>query len=293
MNSVSALSEQAYEFPHFGLFSTYFLRDFFREKRIGVFAEPDGERYAAVFENAIHRFTPSREQLTRRNKRFLFYARPEDHAARNLFELGMLSLVALVNDSRFNASKWTFRGIGSISVGQTLELAPGVPIEILPKTSLQEYIELLPNFDVGLSLMLTPHPSLVPLEMASAGIWTVTNTFANKTADRLRTISTNLIGVKPTVDGICAGLWEASSRVDDIDSRLAGAKVNWPSDWTSAFPVETMKKLNAFLAERGDAAPEDGKVIGDERAIFVGAAHQGTASDGGAMSVALTKSESA
>ena len=156
MNSVSALFQQAYEFPHFGLFSTNFLHDFFRERRIGVFAEPHGDRNAGVFQNAIHRFTPSRERLTRKHKQLLFYARPEDHAARNLFELGMLALVALVADPRFDASNWKFRGIGSISVAQTLELAPGVPIEILPKMSLQEYIDVLPEFDVGLSLMLTP-----------------------------------------------------------------------------------------------------------------------------------------
>jgi glycosyltransferase involved in cell wall biosynthesis len=278
MNSVSALFEQAYEFPHFGLFSTNFLLDFFRQKRIGVFAQPHGERYAAAFENAIHRFTPSRQQLTRNVKRLLFYARPEDHAARNLFELGMLSLVALVTDPRFDCSNWIFRGIGSISVGQTLELAPGVPIEILPKMSLQDYTDLLPNFDVGLSLMLTPHPSLVPLEMAAAGMWTVTNTFANKSADRLRAISTNLIGVKPTVAGIRDGLWEASSKVHDIDMRLAGAKVHWPTDWTSAFPVETMQKLKDFLSEHNDtpggvtALRADAEVIGDERAIFFGSA---------------------
>ena len=33
--------------------------------------------------------------------------------------------------------------------------------------------------------MYTPHPSLVPIEMASAGMLTVTNTFENKTADAL------------------------------------------------------------------------------------------------------------
>jgi hypothetical protein len=190
----------------------------------------------------------------------------------------MLSLVALVSDPRFDASNWKFRGIGSINVAETLELATGVPIEILPKMSLQEYIDVLPNFDVGLSLMLTPHPSLVPLEMASAGMCTVTNTFANKTADRLTAISTNLIGVAPTVDAIRDGLREASSRVHDIDARLAGAHVHWPIDWASAFPLETMKKLNDFLREHNDAPrgvtairPNE-EVTNDERAILVGGA---------------------
>ena len=44
---------------------------------------------------------------------------------------------------------------------------------------------LLRDHDVGLALMYTPHPSLVPIEMASAGMLTVTNTFENKTAEAL------------------------------------------------------------------------------------------------------------
>ena len=39
-------------------------------------------------------------------------------------------------------------------------------MELLPRVSLEEYQLLLPGYDVGLSLMLTPHPSLVPLETA-------------------------------------------------------------------------------------------------------------------------------
>lgn len=255
MNSVSALFRQAYEFPHFALFSTSFILDYFREQRIGVFGKQGSEAYCAVFYNAIQRSSPSRDQLARDKKRLLFYARPEDHAARNLFELGMMSLVALLRDPQFDAANWSFHGIGSISLNQAIELAPGVPIEIVPKTSLQKYIELLPSFDVGLSLMLTPHPSLVPLEMAAAGMWTVTNTFANKTAERLKAISTNLIGVEPTVAGVCEGLLKAISNVNDLESRLAGAEVTWPTDWTSAFPSETMEKMEAFLGNSDAVAP--------------------------------------
>ena len=109
----------------------------------------------------------------------------------------MIALATLVQDPRVDLYGGR-SGIGSMG-GNTLELKPGLPFELVPKTSLQEYIRIMPNYDVGLSLMLTPHPSLVPIEMASAGMWTVTNTLANKTAERLQAISTNLIGVQPTV----------------------------------------------------------------------------------------------
>ena len=248
MNSISALFQQAYTFPQVTLFSTDLLRDFFRREKIGVFARPDGEADAIVFSNAIQSFYPTRELLTRSRRRLLFYSRQEEHASRNLFELGMMALAALANDTRVDMTNWSFHGIGSMG-GNLLELKPGVPLDLVPKTNLQDYIQMMPSFDVGLSLMLTPHPSLVPIEMAAAGMWTVTNTLANKTAERLRAISTNLIGVDATVDGIVDGLVQAMSRVDDLDERLSGAKVNWPTDWNKAFPEQSIERIRAFLDE--------------------------------------------
>ena len=250
MNSISALFQEAYTFPQVTLFSTELLQEFFCRERIGVFANPGGEADAAVFSNAIQTFHPTRDQLTRTRRRLLFYSRQEEHASRNLFELGMMALAALVQDPRVDLSGWSFHGIGSMG-GNMLELKPGLPLELVPKTSLQEYIRMMPSYDVGLSLMLTPHPSLVPLEMASAGMWTVTNTLANKTPERLRAISTNLIGVQPTVGGIVDGLVQAMTRVGEIDERLAGARVDWPTDWDHAFPAESIGRIRAFLGELG------------------------------------------
>ena len=248
MNTNTALLRQAYDFPQFGLFSTALLRDYFARERIGVFAAPGGEGRSAVFSNAIQRFSPTRARLARPGRRILFYARPEEHAARNMFEMGIAALVALFSDPAVRAAGWTAHGIGSTGTADRLELAPGAVLRMVPKTSLQGYIALLPTFDVGLSLMLTPHPSLVPLEMAAAGLPTVTNTFANKTAEALGAISPNLIGVAPTLDGIVDGLRAAIARVGDVEGRLAGAAaMTWPTDWDAAFPDDAMARVNAFL----------------------------------------------
>ena len=248
MNSISALFQEAYTFPQVTLFSTELLRDFFAREKIGVFAQPGNEADAIVFSNAIQTFHPTRELMTRARRRLLFYSRQEDHASRNLFEMGMMALAALANDPRVDLTNWSFHGIGSMG-GNLLELKPGVPLELVPKTNLQDYIRMMPSYDVGLSLMLTPHPSLVPLEMAAAGMWAVTNTLANKTSERLREISTNLVGVRATVGSIVDGLVHAMSRVDLLDERLAGAKVNWPTDWNQAFPGETIARIRTFAGE--------------------------------------------
>ncbi len=249
MNSISALFQQAYNFPQICLFSTALLQEFFHQNEIGIFARPGGEANACVFSNAIQKFHPTAALLSRQKRRLLFYARPEEHAARNMFELGMIALALLAKDPRVDLTSWSFFGVGSIGEAAVLELAPGVPLELVPKTSLEEYIKLMSTFDVGLSLMLTPHPSLVPLEMAAAGMWTVTNTFANKTVEALQEISTNLIGVEPTVPAIVDGLVTAMSRVDETEQRLAGAELTWPTDWKVAFPDDTVQRMREFLGQ--------------------------------------------
>jgi hypothetical protein len=187
--------------------------------------------------------------MRHRERRILFYARPEAHASRNLFELGLMALAELARSPGFDRDKWKFYGMGSIGGATKVRLAPDVSMEMLPKTDLQTYTERLPSHDIGLSLMLTPHPSLVPLEMASAGMWTVTNTFENKTAEALKTISTNLIAVEPTLEGVLAGLNRAISRVDDYEERMRGARLDWPTDWNDAFEPDAINKIVSFLSD--------------------------------------------
>lgn len=250
MNTIAALFQQSYRFPQFQLFSTPLLRDFFKLNRIGVFSKPGADKNHAVFRNAIQKFKPSINDMRDRERRILFYARPEAHAARNMFELGMMALAELARSPDFDADKWKFYGMGSIGGASKIRLTRDVVLEMMPKTDLQTYTQRLPHHDVGLSLMLTPHPSLVPLEMASAGMWTVTNTFENKTAESLRDISTNLIPVEPTLEGVVAGLKDAISRVDQYDKRLQGSRFNWPTDWDDAFSPAAMKKIVDFLSDR-------------------------------------------
>ena len=134
------------------------------------------------------------------------------------------------------------------TVEKKVALADGVYMRILPKKHLNEYREFLPEFDVGMSLMLSPHPSIVPLEMAAAGMWVVTNTFANKTAENLLKISANLIPAEPTVEALERALARAAEKVEDYDSRLRGARVNWSQDWEKTFNHEFRERLKGFIA---------------------------------------------
>ena len=118
-------------------------------------------------------------------------------------------------------------------------------MRLIPRTDQGAYAALLREHDVGLALMYTPHPSLVPLEMASAGMLTVTNRFENKTPEALAAISSNLLTVEPTVEGIAAGLRAAAAAAGDSARRLTGAEVNWSTRWEQSFPDELLDRVIA------------------------------------------------
>jgi hypothetical protein len=250
MGTYAALADQSYTFPHWAVFSTEFLRDYFRRHGLGVFAEGRewGEQRSLAFENTITsvgRITVP-DIAGRSPKKLLYYARPEPHAARNMFELGMAALTRAVKGGSFGGD-WEFYGIGAVETAGKVPLANGAIMHLLPRQSQETYREVLRAHDLGLSLMYTPHPSLVPIEMASAGMLTVTNTCGNKTANLLREISTNLIAVAPTLEGVQGGLQDAVANIGDYERRVRGSRVKWATSWDQAFPASFVARLKEFL----------------------------------------------
>jgi hypothetical protein len=245
-----ALASQSYNFPHRAVFSTELLRDFFREQRIGVFAEGEeaGDRNSIAFRNAITPITtPNAAELrSHRTKKLLFYARPEQHAARNMFDMAILALNEAIEDGAFGKD-WEFYGIGTSGPAARVPLARRRELVLVPRQSQDDYANLLPGYDLGLSLMYTPHPSLVPLEMASAGMLVVTNTYDNKTASALQEISSNLFGVEPSIEEVARALASSARRIDDVDARVRGAGFQWPRTWSESFNDGVMASILEFL----------------------------------------------
>jgi WsaF, C-terminal domain len=206
------------------------------------------DRLSASFENAITPAAPppAGELAARRPRRLLFYARPEPHAARNMFELGVLALSRALERGAF-ARDWTLHGIGTVRSGRRLHLGGSDWLELLPRAGQAEYGALLREHDVGLALMYTPHPSLVPIEMASAGMLAVTNTFENKTAEALAAISPNLMAAEPTIEGVADALVAASAAVDDVERRVEGSAVRWSRDWDASFGDALLDRIAGWL----------------------------------------------
>jgi hypothetical protein len=251
MGSAAALARASYDLPHAALFSTGLLRDWFAANAIGVFSagREHGERYSATFANAITPVGPvEADDLDRDGpRRLLFYARPEEHASRNLFEVGMMALDAAIASGGF--SGWELAGVGTVELGDgVLELPrSGATLRLVPRGPQADYGRMLSSFDVGLALMYTPHPGLVAIEMAAAGMATVTNTFENKDAAALAGISSNLIAADPTVEGVAAALGAAEARAGQLEDRARGSRVAWPASWDEALGDDVLARIETLL----------------------------------------------
>jgi beta-1,2-rhamnosyltransferase WsaF-like protein/glycosyl transferase family 2 len=249
MGTYAALAAGSYRLPHYALFSTELLRDYFRRHGLGVYADDReaGDRDSASFQNAITAVPrPDAAELAERtSRRLLFYARPEPHAARNMFELGVLALSRALDDGVLEG--WELRGIGARQRGGRIDLGGGARLELLRRADQRAYAELLREHDVGLALMYTPHPSLVPIEMASAGMLTVSNSFDNKTPDALAAISPNLVAAEVSVEAIAAKLGQAVAGVGDVERRVLGSDVQWSRDWDTSFDDALLARVAGWL----------------------------------------------
>ena len=250
MGSFSSLAEKTYSFPHYAIFSTELLRDYFRQNAIGVFANgaAGGEINSISFQNCITSVGDVKPEdiANRTPKKLLFYARPEQHAARNMFELATVALANAIRKGYFSGD-WEFFGIGSVGTTTSVELQPGIQMTLFPRQDQEAYRHLLRQHDLGLSLMYTPHPSLVPIEMAAAGMLVVTNTYANKTVEQLQAISSNILAVEPTIEDVTLGLKRAAAQVDDYDARVKGAEVHWSTTWQESFNETFIERVSDFI----------------------------------------------
>ncbi len=139
---------------------------------------------------------------SRKTKRIVFYGRPE--VPRNLFSLGVDAL-----DRFLSATNPHRDEVELVSVGMAhadIVFSTGQRMKSLGKIPWPDYPRFLSEVDIGLSLMLSPHPSHPPIEMAAAGARVVTNTFAGKC---LSSLTPSIHSVQPTAEEVSAALREA------------------------------------------------------------------------------------
>ena len=196
----------------------------------------------------------------------MFYARPTG-GLRNLFELGVAALEKAVADGTLDPERWEFVGMGesfpAVPLGRGATLVPA------PWLDLAGYAQQMRESDILLSLMLSPHPSYPPLEMAACGGLAVTTAFANKTSEALAELSANIIGVPPTLEGISEGLEAAVARLDDVEGRRAAAAINLPASWRSSLADVVPRLFDELAVLQGSPVREGERSRDDEGTSIV------------------------
>lgn len=244
-SSMYALAIQSYTLPHFALFGTDFLRRYFERHGEGIYAPDGGGSLAGVsYENSISRdVLPTVPVLERKElngwpsarRKLLVYLRTEAGNARNMWEMAMSGLSMAVRANTLDLTAWELHGIGS-SVSKPrvfcgLARKNNACLTLLPLVPQKEYERFLLEYDIGIALMLSPHPSLVPMDFAAAGMITITNTWDTKQEEQLRLISKNILACKPTSAALAQRIADAMFLLTDLQSRVRNAALNWSSTW--------------------------------------------------------------
>ena len=229
-----ARATYASDVPTIAVINTSLLRDHLAAEGVAFVGSFTFEpRLAAALRGFLDE--PARE----RRRQLVAYGRPE--TPRNAFPLVVDALRS------WTASDPKAAGWEVVSAGRPhppVELGGGRRMRSLGTLSLDDYGALLRESAVGLSLMVSPHPSYPPLDMAHLGMLVVTNRFGAKD---LSTWHENIRSAPNLMaDGVAAALRTAT---DDFEADpLAGDRGKpWRDDFLAGgdpFPFA------AELAER-------------------------------------------
>lgn len=131
--------------------------------------------FEPVLNEHLRRYLEQSDNNPVRKKQILIYGRPG--TARNAFELILEALrewVKLQKDAR----EWTILSAGEEFAD--IAISNQIKVHSVGKLTLDEYAKTMLESKIGISLMVSPHPSYPPLEMSAFGMKVITNTYANK-----------------------------------------------------------------------------------------------------------------
>ena len=231
-STFQARALETYGLPHIPVINTRLLLDHLVRESAGCYADHRFSANALWFEPALDRsryFLDSGKSGPLDKRVLLFYARPT-FARRNLFEIGLVALRKAVASGVIDKDNWEVWAMGEKLA--PVNLGNGVFLNPLPWLSFDDYAKRVRTADLLLSLMLSPHPSYPPLEMAASGKLVVTNSFSVKTAERLRAFSPNIIVAEPTAESVAAALENAAGRINaGLPSYDSSGAITSPSNW--------------------------------------------------------------
>ena len=264
-STLQARALETYGLPHIPVINTRLLLDHLVKESCGCYKDSSFVSEATYFEPAIDRthYFPAIKQVDVAAKKrhvLLFYARPT-MARRNLYEIGLVALRQAVASGVIDKDSWEVWAMGEKL--EPVSLGNGVFLNPLPWMSFDAYAERVRTADLLLSLMLSPHPSYPPLEMAASGKFVVTNSFSVKTAERMQALSPNIIVAAPTPDSVAAGLENVVGRINaGLPSADPTGTIDLPSTWDESLGA-IIPRLQERIAILRKTPAAQAKVISD------------------------------
>lgn len=184
-----------------------------------------------------------------RERRIVVYGRPD--TPRNAFPLIVDGLRAWAEGDP-DAASWSV-----VSAGRShapVELGGGLVMRSVGKLDLADYGVLLRTSAVGLSLMVSPHPSYPPLDMAHLGLLVLTNRFRTKDLAAWHENIANVATLDR--DGIAVGLHERTARFEaDPEAGDRGRPLR--DDYLASGPLFPFAAELAGLLAEGRRPPAD------------------------------------
>ena len=237
-SSISALIEATYRMNYNAMFSTDILRKFFNAK---VFVDMP-KKESCSFDTASLPYLPDFATFKKNHqnikRKFVFYGRP--HRERNMFDLGCYIIQQAIERKILPETEWEFYSVGYRE--QRIRMTDQTTMRALPYMSVKKYSELLGKMDLGLALMMSPHPSMIPIDLALSGGVVVTNTYANKTEELLHGISKNILAGAPDIESILQKLKQGAQKATDLKTRYENARhSSYVTKYTEMFTHKHLK----------------------------------------------------
>ncbi len=244
-SAMKAICAEQYHYNHIPIINSNFLLDYFKTNGVGVFnSTRSGVPLYYCFEHRINVLPLSnlKEMNARGRRTLVAYARPEGHAARNLFEMVVLVLQRLCTAGVFGP-EWEFIGLGALSKLPAIPLGNGHSLSMHMKMEEVEYVRFMKTLDIGVSMMEAPHPSIMPFEFATTGALVVTNTFENRTKEQLVDICGNFIPCRSTLADMERAILDALARVPDFERRLQNVYRQEERHWSEIFSTDFLTSI--------------------------------------------------
>ena len=169
---VLAEATYRYEYPQIAIFNSSELKEYILKK--GYTFEKN-YCFDPLLNSVLKSKVQKLDKTVYKRKQILVYGRPS--VDRNAFEIIVEALRKWIAIQP-GAGSWTILSAGEQH--DPVELGEKLYLESVGKLTLEEYAKILQESYAGISLMVSPHPSYPPLEMAVFDVQVITNSYSNK-----------------------------------------------------------------------------------------------------------------